>query len=291
MKYFNLKYLSLIFLLLLFGCSTFRIEKFGEQLEKIEQPYGRILLVTAHQDDEAFIASRLLQHLSWKDTVYLIWTASGQKDTAYQNTRKEESLKGCEYLGLDTANCIFLDYLDGETYKHLNDIYKVLVSKIEEIKPNIIYIPAFEGGHIDHDITHYATVKAAKTIDSTIIIFEYPEYSAYRLCFLLPFKMRNFPIKIRTGIRELTESEFTKIIYLWNIYESQYFPLHYYLSIVSGIKRTFGFEYLRKLPKYDYSKLTQYYGNIGYERYLWCTSYDDFLDAIHKFTPNPQNNR
>ncbi len=290
MKPYYIKYLTLLLLASLFGCSTFHIERSGVELGMLEQGSGRVLLVTAHQDDEVFIASRLLQHLSWQDTVQIIWTASGQKDSAYEITRKLESIKGCKYLGIDSVNCTFLDFIDGETYKHLNEIYSILLSKVEEFKPNVIYIPAFEGGHIDHDIVHFATAKAAKILDETITIFEYPEYSAYRLCFLLPFKMRNYPRQIRTSIRELSKEEFNKICDLWDIYESQHFPLDLYLSLVSGTKRTFGFEYLRKLPKYDYSKLEIYYGNIAYERYLWGTSYTDFLEAIDDFTYNPQIN-
>jgi LmbE family N-acetylglucosaminyl deacetylase len=240
---------------------------------------GKVLLVVAHQDDEAFIVSRLHQHLKENDTIRIVWTAqSSQLSKEYSEMRKIESIKAMSLLGIDSSCCVFLNYVDGETHNVLQKILDTLQIIISEYKPSTIYIPAFEGGHIDHDIVNFAVATIVKKMNDKPHVIEFPLYSAYSTGGILPYKMRSYPAEALTFVRLVTDKEFNIVIKVWEVYQSQKFPFEVYMDIVDGREKVFGYEYLRILGQYDYEK-RPWNQNIAYERFL-PVKFDEFVKAI-----------
>jgi len=244
-------------------------------------PSGKVLLVVAHQDDEVFITSRIKRHLEFNDSVYIVWTAASyQKDDEYKNTRLRESENFLDFIKLKKQNTFNFLYPDGYVYKHLDSLIEKLTIVVKEIQPSIVYIQAFEGGHIDHDVSHFATVIALKENNSNAKIYEFPEYSSINTPFFLPFKMRELSNNYKTYVRKLYKEEKEFVYKAWDIFESQHFPLHYYIWLVSGLDKTFAYEYIRVLPKYDYTKRHSF--GVAYEFYLE-SDFNDFKKAIKPF--------
>jgi hypothetical protein len=240
---------------------------------------GNVLVVVAHQDDEVFIVTRLRQHILSGDSIYLLWTAASyQGDSEYAETRVTESLHAMERLGVKSSNCSFLKFPDGQTHKHVKEIIHRISILINDVRPKTIYVPAFEGGHIDHDIANFAVAKAINDLDYTVEIYEFPLYSAYNTPRILPFTMRSFPSTLSTECRVLDDVGYQFVLDFWNQYPSQHFPLGWYLAIRPGQFRTFGIEYLRPMKWHNYLQ-TPSEGAVGYERFL-KVKFQDFREAV-----------
>ncbi len=281
-----LKILKKNFILLLFiatisfNCSSIYKCNMDNNTYPYVHPAGKVLLVIAHQDDEVFILSRIKKHLELKDSVFFVWTAASyQKDEEYKNIRIEESLSLMKLLKIPYENIYFLSYPDSKTHLFMDSMYIDLYKIIKKIRPTIVYVPAFEGGHIDHDVANVITIRVTKQLKLNTQIFEFPEYSSYNTPFFLPFKMRAFPDTLETHCRELKNNEYNFILDSWDIYRSQHFPLNYYIGLFSTDKVTFGYEYIRKIPEYDYYQQPDY--GVAYESFL-DVSFEDFKSALLK---------
>lgn len=241
------------------------------------------LFVVAHQDDEVFIVSRIRKHLTEGDQVFVLWTAASyQKGEGFKETRLRESKILMEKLKIPESQLYFLMYPDGSTHQHIGDIVADLTVKIREIDPDLIYIPAYEGGHIDHDTAHYCTVEAVHQLSSLAEIYEFPEYSGYATPLgLLPLRMRQYPETLGTECRTLSDEEYHFVLDCWKIFKSQHFPLNLLIKLSTGKRLTFGIEYTRRLPRYDYQELPPT-EKIAYERYL-DSSYEDFKLGIQNY--------
>jgi LmbE family N-acetylglucosaminyl deacetylase len=249
--------------------------------ETIDQ-VRRVLFVVAHQDDEVFIVSRIWHHLQVGDQVFIIWTAAScQKGQDYQQERLLESRTLMKKLGIPESNFAFLNYPDGETYLHLGAIAHDLKVRIQTIDPQVVYVSAYEGGHIDHDIAHYCTVEALRQLGRSPEVYEFPEYSAYGTWGILPFRMRNYPDSLATQRRVLSNEEYQFVLGCWAIFKSQQFPMNPLMRVAGGWRKTFGVEYLRKLPQYNYLEPppTQ---KIAYERFLKA-NYATFRQSVIGF--------
>lgn len=241
---------------------------------------GRVLLVIAHQDDEVFILSRIMKHIELNDTLFVVWTSlSYQKGKDYKVKRINESLNLMNILRIPNENLHFLKYPDARTHEYIDHIYFDLYDIIKKVRPDVVYVSAFEGGHIDHDVANLTTFKVIQDLNLDIDIYEFPEYSSYNTPFFLPFRTRAFPDTLQTRCKRLSNEEFDFIIECWNTYKSQYYPLHLYIRIVSSNRSTFGYEYLRKIPKYNYLNPHAY--GLAYERFL-SVDFEEFQESVEK---------
>lgn len=275
---------SIIFCCLFFtGCSVFLTSptavEYGSEGVLIHR---RVLLVAAHQDDDVFIVSRLREHILCGDTIFVVWTAiSSQVGPEYAEKRVAESKTAMTLLGVDTANCFYLRHEDGNTQRNVEEIVTEVFRALSAVKPDVIYVPAYEGGHIDHDIANFTTVQAVKMAKLTCPIFEFPLYSAKSTFCLFPFRMRKYPASIPTTCRRLSENEYQFVLDYWKIYSSQHFPLGWYIDFISGKRSTFGYEYIRRIPTYNYLQ-KPCRGSVAYERYL-KVNFEDFSGALQKY--------
>jgi hypothetical protein len=246
----------------------------------------RVLLVVAHQDDDAFIESRIRRHLRSGDSVYVVWTSySDRPDSAYGNARLGEAALAMKYLGIPEQHYFFLGYPDGGTHLYLRQIISRLCDLIGRIHPTTVYVPAFECGHIDHDIAHVATVLALGNKQSTCRLKEFPIYSALDVLPLFPFRFRALPSLRGTACRTLSDDEYNDVLRYWGIYKSQQFPIDWYMCITDGHEKTFGIEYLRDVPAYNYLCEPDD-GPVAYERFLPGVTFSDFTSAVKNARPD-----
>lgn len=257
-----------------------------EFIDVVDSTGGKkIAFIFAHQDDEVFIFSKIKEHVRIGDSILFIWTASSHNiDEAYGEERISESEKMLSVLGFDNySKAYFLQYPDGYTYKYIDEIYDTIMTIFIDFLPNVVYTPAYEGGHPDHDLVNFIVAFIREQHLPNIIHYEFPLYSAYELYFPLPFLMRNYPPDISTNKRSLSIKDFDDILEIWGIYESQHFPLDAYILLTSGREKTFGYEYYRNTPTYNYLQPPPGYMFIAYERYLFHIEYSDFQKAISGF--------
>lgn len=240
---------------------------------------NRTFLAAAHQDDDAFIVSRLRRHLEAGDEIFAAWTTSAQRKGAkYEQKRINESGKAMAFLGIQPDNCFFLRYPERETCMYMSEIIRDLKKLIRQIEPGRVYVPAYEGGHMDHDVTHYGVVRAMEELGYNAPIYEFPLYNAYKTVPPVPFKMRNLIPTIETERRVLSKDEYEFVKRYWSIYRSQHLRMALHMRVLGSMRKILGVEYIRELPVYDYSE-PPCGVPIAYERFLRVT-FGDFRNAV-----------
>lgn len=267
------KYILFLPFLTLYSCSASRIEISPAADRKVDS--GNVLCVFAHQDDDAFIVSRLKSHSDSGDSIKVVYTVFySHKRERYSQKRVSESKAALRTINVNSE--IFLDYPDTKTFLYVNEIISRLDSVITQFKPKIIYVPAYEGGNIDHDVANFCV---AHFRNKGIRIIEFPLYSAYKTI-LIPFLHRNFPKTLGTEVFPLNKSQYSFVKDYWDNYHSQRLRFEVYLRLASSFKHVFGYEYVRDLPQYNYHELPPT-RKIAYKRYTKAR-FSDFENGINR---------
>ena len=135
----------------------------------------------AHQDDEYGIFSQIeaeLQAGKWVRCVYA--THGGAAVICDQ--RERESRDVLHRLGVVTNDILFigrqLSISDGQLYRHVrvwSDWLACFLNSDDRVEA--CYLPAWEGGHPDHDVLHAATLLLLTARKSPPTIYQYPLYN------------------------------------------------------------------------------------------------------------------
>ena len=173
----------------------------GDRLLK-EKNYKRPLFVIAHQDDELNYAG-LISRLGTNTNI--VWLTNGDglyfemKVTPheYAEIRQKEAIDAAKAVGLSEKNLKFLGFSEVEIYRRFAELYKsphsigshrtffeeiknTVKKSIFEYEPDVVVTDAFQGGHPEHDLTHFFTFCAIrdyqKEKETRIDFIHLPEY-------------------------------------------------------------------------------------------------------------------
>lgn len=177
------KVIFLLFLIIfIFGCYNEDNSIYSYKPEP-----ANILIFSPHPDDEVIgVGGRMIQvKKEGYDITVVMMTDGSPKEFDEQEEisaiRKNETLEALELIGINKENVIFLDYddlgfiFDSDIKVYIDEIKKI----IREVNPDEIYIPAYEGGHIDHDSTNFLVISSLSELDKKYKVYEYIEYNAY----------------------------------------------------------------------------------------------------------------
>lgn len=121
------------------------------------------LFLFAHQDDEFGVFHVIEQELRVGRRVCCVYVTDGGA-TAETDRRNSESKAVLQKLGVAVDNIFFVGQQytisDGKLYRHV-DIFAEWLSRFLENHSIIetCYVPAWEGGHPDHDVLHAIAVE------------------------------------------------------------------------------------------------------------------------------------
>lgn len=197
------------------------------------------IILSPHIDDDIIgVGEKILQLSKDRQTVKIVYFSSssycfGRKDISFekknQKIRENEALKMANTLGISKKNLIFLRKNNYSIYD-VNTFIKNfnIVAKITK-KSKEIYVPAYEGGHLEHDIINFlAYCLIAKGIIKKENVYEYPQYTSKISFFdikkLFRFLLKN---KFMHNFIDNRKSNFNKINLLedkkklFEIYKSQ----------------------------------------------------------------------
>lgn len=259
-----------------------------------QKSVNTILIFAPHQDDEAICCTiKMLRTLKNNGRVYVIyltdgapgdensqcsWLISGINVSGtckeYRLIREKEAKNAMKMIGVPEENLIFLRYDDGKLIFSLKDVINNVTFLINKIRPNEIYIPAYEGGNCDHDATNYIVYKSINSLDFKPIVYEYPEYWLNKTQLVY---QKFIPIKGNHSIvyTKMSEEEKKLKKEIMNNYLSQ-------THILINFNKD---EIFRILPKYNYSdpphERPLYYEPKEYGGYGICSfTFDDFKFMI-----------
>lgn len=140
------------------------------------------LFCFAHQDDEYGIFARLHWHCRRGDRVYCAYLTDGG---ALRQRRRQESLAVLASLGVVQERVSFpgIEYAwqDGHLHAHYADCCRWLAALMDTLEPlGCVYLPAWEGGHPDHDTVHAAAVTVLRQRPRPLPVWQFPLYNGYR---------------------------------------------------------------------------------------------------------------
>ncbi|MEK6536499.1 MAG: PIG-L family deacetylase, partial [Actinomycetota bacterium] len=120
-------------------------------------PRTPALFLFAHHDDEFFIAVTMRRLVAARLPVTVAWLTRGG---LHGDRREAESRRAMELIGLDPREQIFFRLPDGQVLDFMDEIVERLARLFGKIRPASIFVPAFEGGHPDHDAAQLAAAAA-----------------------------------------------------------------------------------------------------------------------------------
>jgi LmbE family N-acetylglucosaminyl deacetylase len=213
----------------------------------------RHLFVFAHQDDDLPIAG-ILHRCAGSGTAVWVTNGDGLAPMAgvspeeYAATRRGEAVQALTILGWKPERLHFLEVSELSNYQLFIDLARLpqegkfsalavtpsvrrrirdltdgvvqrLVALVRDAE--VVWTMAWQGGHVEHDLTHFLTVQAVRVVEReqgrTIPIYEYPEYELnYLVTLRYPFWKKGERHRLR-----ITEEEAALKERVFDAYRSQ----------------------------------------------------------------------
>ncbi|MDD3287423.1 MAG: PIG-L family deacetylase [Alphaproteobacteria bacterium] len=223
----------------------------------------RILILVPHPDDEVVAATatigRAINQASEIFALYLttgciaretMWPWERSKYEERITTRREESLKAAQFLGITPVG--WSDTPARHLWKNMDEAHKNIKSAISANNIDQIWVPAYEGGNADHD----ALNAIGSIFTKRLSVLEFAEYNFFGN------KTHSQEFFTPTGketIVELTMDESRRKNEALEIYKSEKMNLGYVKT-----KR----ECFRPLAQNNYS-VPPHEGTLWYARFQW----------------------
>jgi LmbE family N-acetylglucosaminyl deacetylase len=139
------------------------------------------LFLLAHQDDELFVMTRLLEALRKKDDVAVIFMTDGGSKSAVRN---RESRSVLERIGLAPHRIRFVGsengLPDGTLHTHLDRAFAALSRELDALPwPAAVFTHAWEGGHQDHDCVHALALLTSIARHWDCPVYQVPFYRSF----------------------------------------------------------------------------------------------------------------
>ncbi|HSW10051.1 MAG TPA: PIG-L family deacetylase [Bacillota bacterium] len=241
-------------------------------------PGGNAVFIFAHNDDEIFINARIRRLIASGRGVEALWLTSGLLAPSPE-VRRQESRWAMARLGVPERALTFWDYPDLRTLGYLEELVIGVASYLQGRVVAELYVPAYEGGHPDHDVANFAVSQAAARIRLVAPIYEFPINSGPRgrRQLIGGFFADSLPA-IRTPPRPDDRQVWAD---LWRCHRTQYRYLRLPMAFCLDRRRWSLGEPYRPLPRHDYLN-PPHRGRLGYETALGLP-FARFQSAIREF--------
>lgn len=138
-----------------------------------------IAFLLPHPDDEFAIFAWIDDALRRGHAVHCIWMTDGGYGGQDVTRRRVESEEILRRAGLAPASFHFIGqqhrFPDGELHNHIERAHDAVVELLAPLRGNIsVLVPAWEGGHQDHDTTHVIGRALARSTQHHFL--QYPIY-------------------------------------------------------------------------------------------------------------------
>jgi len=157
------------------------------KISQLDTRNSSVMVFAPHPDDETIGAGGIIiQTVKNGGSVKVIYLTSGisSANEKFEQIiiREKELISAMKLAGINEDKLIFLRHNSGDLTKI--SIFNECIKKISQIisadVPDYIFIPAYEGGHIDHDMTNFILYKTLTALKlNRTQIFEYAEYTSY----------------------------------------------------------------------------------------------------------------
>jgi N-acetylglucosamine malate deacetylase 2 len=236
------------------------------------RPFPPAIIIAAHPDDEVIGAGGIFRDFSSLHFVHSTdgspynmldaFSAGYVSRRAYADARRRELLDALTIAGIPLSRCFTAGIADQEATMNIVLLIRVLVRILRRLRPAIVFTPAYEGGHPDHDATalaaHAATALLRREMFNQQVLIEYALYHAgpdgIEVSEFLPVKGagRTYTAFLRTGQRLIKER-------MVRCFRTQ-------SAVLSAFQ--YEIERFRLAPSYDFS-VPPHAGRLYYENFEW----------------------
>ena len=125
----------------------------------------KVIIFAPHNDDEVLgVGGTIVKHVTNGDEVYICEVTVG-KNKERADLIKQEALQAHEILGVKKT--YFLDFpVVGLSTMPAIELNKKIHNVVQEVKPDIAYIPHKGDMHIDHKVVAESAMVALRPVDS-----------------------------------------------------------------------------------------------------------------------------
>ena len=223
----------------------------------------RILILAPHPDDEVvgcgaaiaraqsqgaeILVSFLTTGVPGRD---VLWPWHRPRHAEYVARRRAEAEAAARFLGVKIAG--FQDVPTRQLRFHIRETHAVIERTIADQDVDTIWVPAFEGGHQDHDTANFISAMLASSVE----VWEFAEYN------FTGGKVQSQRFVETSGdelVLDLSAEESDRKRAALNLYPSERGNLAYVEA---------GRECFRPLSSYDYGR-PPHSGTLFYQRFQW----------------------
>lgn len=242
----------------------------------------RVLLVVAHPNDEFGVTATLRAHVARGDEVWAAWFSSDDRPQI-DAQRRAEAEHVMALIGVPSERLLFPQIERIALPMQLAALVHALEAVLEQVAPDLVYVAAYEGGHVDHDALNFAVAETVYRHQAEAR--EFPLYhAAQRKWFTrVPVFGRLLPSYGEPDRRELGLREQRTKREAWRTYKSQR-PLFDFLLRLSGDRRSlFAVEETRPLPLRNYLQ-PPHERPLLYERNPeYAFPFEDFAQLVRRY--------
>jgi LmbE family N-acetylglucosaminyl deacetylase len=241
------------------------------------------LFLFAHPDDDAFICGTMKMLLDRGANVHAAWLTSG--DFFGQGKRRGAELAAVtSYLGLAPSHVHVLGMQDLRLVPEMERAADVVAELMARVRPDQVFVDAYEGGHPDHDSANFLAYEARYRTGIAADLFEFPLYNGSGPAHHWWWSVNRFPPAGPDIIRTpLDEPAIVCKYHVMKMYSSQWmFMIPARLASARSRLIREGEPY-RKCPDDRDHTLRPHPGAINYERwfnFFMKISFEDFREAV-----------
>jgi len=130
---------------------------------------NKVLTIAVHPDDETLgCGGTLLKHKSNNDEIHWLICTTIDKSHSYYETRGKEIEKVSNMYGFDSVHNLRLKTMQVDEYS-MSELVGKISKVINEVKPNIIYLPFKGDVHSDHRKIFEAAYSCTKSFRYSFI--------------------------------------------------------------------------------------------------------------------------
>lgn len=211
---------------------------------------GTTLILMAHPDDEVIICGALMQRMQKAFVLFAtdgaphdenFWRSYGSRE-AYAELRRREAH---EALALVEAQPLFLadrvkgGVADQELFRNLPVAIRETERLVEELHPDCVLVPAYEGGHPDHDAACF--IGSVVSRSTGVPVWESPLYHRKADG---GHGVQQFPSYSGTEIDlQVDKPEVVKKAMMFNAYRSQQLVLEHFHPERETFRPLYGYDF------------------------------------------------
>jgi LmbE family N-acetylglucosaminyl deacetylase len=244
----------------------------------------KYVFLFAHPDDDVFIAGSMKLLLDSGAEVHCIWATSGDY-FGLEKKREKQLADAMSIVGVPPENLHLLRFPDLGLVARMDEVADAVASVMDKVKPEVVFVNAFEGGHPDHDSVNFLAYEGSARAGINPKFFEFPLYNGAGQFYYWWWKINSFP----DGNSPVLYAPLTDEAILCKHRAMKIYAATEWLYMVpallaspSAMLKTKG-EPLRACPTERDHTIRPHPGRLGYERwfnFFMKTGFEDFRRAV-----------